>query len=110
VILTRVKRLLQSVEEASPHQIAADLGVDLEIATATLEHLRATGRVVVRRRPKPAPTGEDDCTSRIGCASCPLVPVCGSGTQEATEPRARPTVYSWVENTAMNREQTVCTR
>lgn len=113
MILSRVKRLLQSVEEASPLQVAADLGVDRRIAAATLEHLCAMGKAVrmpgagEEAGPGPA-TGE--CRERIGCASCPLVRVCDPQSEAATPvaPGATPApgaappeeevLYAWATN------------
>ena len=120
MIMSRVKRLLQSVEEASSPQIAADLGVDRKIAAATLEHLCAMGKVV-RRRPgaglpgsaSEAATGAasgsakpttDECTERIGCASCPLVRVCDPKVSAVTPTAAgagqpkEEVLYAWMKN------------
>lgn len=125
MILTKMKRLLQSVKEASPLQVAADLGVDRGMAAATLEHLCAMGKVV-RRRPgsglpgagkaaeapeaasaaAPGAVGStpDDCRERIGCASCPLVRVCDPKSDLSTPAVAGATtpeeeaLYAWAAN------------
>jgi hypothetical protein len=52
VIVTRVKQVLQSVEEATPTQISTDLGADRAMVEASLEHLRVLGRVRVQSRPR----------------------------------------------------------
>ncbi|MFP4303156.1 MAG: hypothetical protein ACLFQZ_14090 [Spirochaetaceae bacterium] len=107
MILSRVKRLLQSVEEASPLQVAVDLGVDRGMAVATLEHLCAMGKVV-RRSPSSAAgtpgSGLGECGERIGCASCPLVRVCDSQSEAGTAAGPGATrleeevLYAWATN------------
>lgn len=99
MILSRVKRLLQSVEEASTRQVAADLGVDQEIAAASLEHLCVMGKVT-RREPRAGLEPGDGalCRERVGCASCPLVRVCDPQAEEAAIPPEPEGLYSWVVN------------
>lgn len=95
--MTKVKRLLQSVEEASSAQVAADLGVEYEIAAATLEHLRTMGKVVCRRPGSDLPPTPDACRERVSCASCPLVPVCDPQATTISH-RKEGSVYAWAAN------------
>ena len=90
MIVTRVKRLLRSVEEASSLQIAADIGADREIVEAALEHLRAMGKVTCRRMELSA----EECREKIACASCPLVPVCDPKAA-VVEQQPEEMVYAW---------------
>ena len=92
MILKRVKRLLQSVEEASSHQIAADLGVEHQMTEAALEHLLAMGKVACRRRT----AGAGECRERVTCASCPLVKVCDPKAPASGGYEPREVVYAWL--------------
>lgn len=91
MILTRVKRLLRSVEEASSLQIAADIGADREIVQAALDHFEAIGKVTLRRMDPGV--AEAECREKIACASCALVTVCDP---KAPRPELKEEVrYAW---------------
>lgn len=77
MILSQVKRLLQTVEEASCDQVAADLGADRGMTEAALEHLVEMGKVVRCHREELAAAA--DCGERVVCSGCPLVSLCDPG-------------------------------
>lgn len=103
MIMTKVKRLLQSVEEASIHQIAAELGVDQQIVAATVEHFQSMGRVVCTH----VSSGSlDNCATAatesgqapMHCAGCPMVRVCDPKNMPSAAASEHEVVYSWVSN------------
>jgi hypothetical protein len=118
VIVTRVKQVLQSVEEATPTQIATDLGVDSTMVEASLEHLRVLGRVRVQSRRggmaefsevdstvhavgQAGAAASDSCRPSTVCATCPLVPACEAASRrETSTPGSRPERgeprYAWI--------------
>lgn len=91
MILTRVKRLLRTVEEASSLQIAADIGADQSIVLAALEHLQLMGKVTTR----PMELSAAECREKIACASCPLVPVCDPKAPARVAGEDMEILYTW---------------
>lgn len=103
MIMTKVKRLLQSVEEASIHQIAAELGVDQHIVAATVEHFQSMGRVTCTHLNSGsldmcAPAETESGQTPMHCAGCPMVRVCDPKKVPSAAGREHEVVYSWVSN------------
>lgn len=109
MIMTKVKRLLQSVEEASIHQIAAELGVDQQIVAATVEHFQSMGRVVCTHvssgsldncatAATSATAATESGQTPMHCAGCPMVRVCDPKNMPSATAPEHEVVYSWVSN------------